>query len=187
MDNFTPRPTLPDAWAEKSHCPICGMIPLWVLHQQNAPDEMNCPRCGTAFRVERAGHHLYLIQTPPGYQQPVGEQWLPAKAIRAYAKQHPWNPTNPPPGEPDMPAEDIQTAPLSQPPEAAKPAEQSEPIPVSLPDSAPDVSPELVAKAKELHELGNSRTKIRTILMETEDISLEEIENVLTAALQETE
>jgi hypothetical protein len=191
MSNFTSRPTLPDSWAEKSHCPICGMIPLWVLHQQAAPDEMNCPRCGTAFQVETAGRHLYLTQTPPGYLEPVGERWLPAKDIRSYTKEHPWHPETPASSQPEPPlvpsAEDEkQTSPSQQ--SNIKTAQlQPEAIPDYVAGEMPTVSAELVEKARELHELGNSRYKIRTILIDTEKISNEEADEIINVAFQEAD
>ena len=182
MTNFKPRPTLPDAWAEKSHCPICGMIPLWVLHQQTAPDEMNCPRCGTAFQVESSGRYLFLTQTPPGYQEPVGERWLPAKDIRSFTKEHPWNPSPPAAPQPDSPPKDVQS-------EAEPQTVQDEPeaIPDFVADEMPLVSSELVEKARELRELGNSPYKIRMILMETDKISAEEVEGVINVAFQDAD
>lgn len=170
MNDFQPRPTLPESWAEKSHCPICGMIPLWVLHQHQSPDEMNCPRCGTAFRVERAGQHLYLTQTPPGYQQQLGERWLLAKDIRAYAQRHPWQPGS---ALPSTPA----------------PASEQPAVPPSVPlAAAPPLIPSpLVTKARELHALGNSRASIRTILLDTEDTNPSQVEEVLKVVFQDVE
>ncbi len=181
MNNFSPRPTLPDTWAEKSHCPICGMIPLWVMHQKDAPDEMNCPRCGTAFRVENAGLHLFLTQTPPGYQQALAEKWLPAKTIRAFTKQHPW--------KPNSQASAIVSPQIPDAPPATPEVSQSNPAePAVLPEQTTSKHTHLIAKARELHELGNSRTTVRTILMETEDdLSIEEIEDILNAAFEEVE
>ena len=187
MSTFSPRPTLPDTWAEKSHCPICGMIPLWVLHQQSAPDEMNCPRCGTAFQVDTVGRHLYLTQTPPGYLEPVGERWLPAKEIRAYTAQHPWSPNPPVTSQSNPTAEGIQ----SESPSAQAEVKSTQLNPESIPDivanEIPGVSTELVQKAKELGELGNPRHKIRMILMETEKISAEEMDEVMHVAFQEAD
>lgn len=187
MSQFKPRLILPDSWAEKSHCPICGMIPLWVLHQQNAPDEMNCPRCGTAFRVENAGRHLYLTQSPPGYQEPLGDRWLSAKDIRTYSKQHPWQSamqqpeiaeTEPaPPSNKDVPEDSQQ--------HEVKTLNQPEPIPDIVSEEMPVVSDKLVQKARELHDLGNSRFKVRSILMQTDKISPQEADQVLQVAFQD--
>ena len=187
MSNFAPRPTLPDAWAEKSHCPICGMIPLWVLHQQSSPDEMNCPRCGTAFQVDTAGRHLFLVQTPPGYLGSIGERWLPAKDIRAFTRQHPWSATLPVSAQPDTPDEDSQTVHSVNQPETSTAQKAAESNPDLVADEMPNVSVELVTKARELNELGNSRYKIRMILMDTEKLSDEEIDNILHAAFQDTD
>ncbi len=49
----------------------------------------------------------------------------------------------------------------------------------------PKVSTEHVEKARELYELGNSRYKIRMILMETEKISSEEVDEIMYVAFQE--
>ncbi len=187
MSKFAPRPTLPDIWAEKSHCPICGMIPLWVLHQQSGPDEMNCPRCGTAFQVDTTGRQLYLVQTPPGYLASIGERWLPAKEIRAFSKQHPWSSRPPTPGQTDPPAEEPQSKSSDESAEITPTQIEPESIPDEMAAEMPNVSAELVAKARELNELGNSRYKIRMILMDTEKLSGDEIDEILNVAFQEVD
>lgn len=187
MSTFSARNTLPDSWAEKSHCPICGMIPLWVLHQQSAPDEMNCPRCGTAFQVDTVGRHLFLTQTPPGYLEPVGERWLPAKDIREYGTQHPWSSSSPVAEQPNPIVETLKPGSPSEEAEVNTTHLNPESIPDAVASTMPNVSAELVQKARELGELGNSRYKIRMILMETEKISAEEIDEVMHVAFQEAD
>lgn len=163
------------------------MIPLWVLHQQSAPDEMNCPRCGTAFQVDTTGRQLFLVQTPPGYLSSIGERWLPAKDIRAYTKLHPWSSNSPGPVQADSSTEDKQPALPVEQAELNTTQTRPEPIPDVVAAEIPNVSAELVAKAKELNELGNSRYKIRMILMDTEKLSDEEIDEILKVAFQDTD
>jgi hypothetical protein len=64
MPDPQPRFEIPDAWAGKGRCPLCGASGLQVRHVSGAPDQMTCIRCRAAFEVEQDGARIRLTDVP---------------------------------------------------------------------------------------------------------------------------
>jgi rubredoxin len=47
-----PWKDIPDAWAEKGTCPVCGAKPLKAVHLPDLPDYFLCTKCELSFELE---------------------------------------------------------------------------------------------------------------------------------------
>jgi len=75
-DNPNPKMQLPEAWAEKMSCPVCGSRPLGVFHPTNHADRFACGTCETSFELEDAGKRLRFVTLPQGMTPWMRGQWV---------------------------------------------------------------------------------------------------------------
>ena len=138
MSEPLPRFEIPDAWAGKGQCPLCGAAGLQVRHVSGAPDRMTCVRCRAAFEVEPGGARIRLRDVPLPLFAPLVGAWLTMAEVTQQARSL------------------VASAEKRSPP-APSPATDS-------PPATPPVSRELIAKIQELRALGNSPRQIQAIL-----------------------
>jgi ribosomal protein S27AE len=67
---------LPETWAEKMTCPICGSRPLGVFHPSNHADRFACGSCETSFELEDAGKRVRFVTLPQGMTPWMRGQWV---------------------------------------------------------------------------------------------------------------
>jgi len=148
----TPRPTIPDAWAEKGCCPFCEVARLQVRHAASAADQLTCGNCGAAFELELGGSRLHLTAAPAGYTlPPAAADWLPVTDARALLEKAPLPEAVPAPSAPPSTAAEAEPV--------AAPAPDAEPCLGDVTESA-----ELMARAEGLLALGNSPVQIQVTL-----------------------
>lgn len=75
-DNPNPKMQLPETWAEKMTCPICGSRPLGVFHPSNHADRFACGSCETSFELEDAGKRVRFVTLPQGMTPWMRGQWV---------------------------------------------------------------------------------------------------------------
>jgi hypothetical protein len=75
-DNPNPKMKLPENWAEKMVCPVCGSRPLGVFHPTGHADRFVCGSCETSFELEDAGKRLRFITLPKGVTPWMRGQWV---------------------------------------------------------------------------------------------------------------
>ena len=75
-DNPSPKMQLPELWAEKMSCPVCGSRPLGVFHPSNHADRFACGSCETSFELEDAGKRLRFVTLPQGMTPWMRGQWV---------------------------------------------------------------------------------------------------------------
>jgi hypothetical protein len=158
MPEPQPRFEIPDAWAGKGQCPICGAPGLAVRHLPGAPDQMTCARCQASFEVEQNTSHIRLTGVPLPALSPLVGAWLTMAEVMQRAGSPSASTKNQPAHPPSL-------------------AIVSPPTPIE-PALPPPLSPELIAKIQELRALGNSPRQIQGIL-EKSVSSPEELQSAL--------
>jgi hypothetical protein len=78
----SPRASIPAGWAARGACPVCGAAPLTLAQ----PDQLACPRCGTAFQLEAGGPRLRLVRLPAEAGPAADGQWRTAAEARAWVR-----------------------------------------------------------------------------------------------------
>ncbi len=98
MSPETSRPYIPDEWANKARCPVCGGAPLKVRRQPQTADQMVCVRCHSSFEIEEGGGKLWFTAIAPVLAGTLEKRWVTilevGEAVRAVmarraAKTHP--------------------------------------------------------------------------------------------------
>lgn len=86
-----PRDHLPDSWAHRGPCPVCGQAKsLAVLHNHSAPDQFVCERCNAAFELNAGGSQIRLMVLPQALKSvwnQVIHQWIEPAEIRLLYKR----------------------------------------------------------------------------------------------------
>jgi len=196
-----PLALLPDDWAARAHCPICGHAPLQIERQLEA-DRLNCARCGTAFEVEDGGPRLRLVrlpalvQTPPDgvWRSPAeARTWVREQAARPRPAARPAAPPPPeaPPATTPAPANTAETpaavgapsalAPLNAGAPAPEPADEPIPAPAVNREAQKPVSApaEALARGRQLLALRHSLPHIQALLERYGDWSPAQIQAVM--------
>jgi hypothetical protein len=140
MSVIKARVTIPVAWAEQGHCPVCSAPKMEVQLQNAGPDQLRCAACGVAFEVESGGTCLHVTHWPDSIavlRETVVEGWLTVAELHDLIQQ-------------------IVSSTAS--PVSAQKNNRSTP---NLPD-------EMVIRANKLSDLGNSPAQIRAILSQAE-------------------
>jgi hypothetical protein len=160
MSSFLALSEIPDKWAEKGHCPICGNLSLRVIHHPEVADHLACVFCGCAFELEADGPHIWLLRIGPKYQttlMPAEGIWISMIELRRILMTQPANPISVP--------EIIPTR-ISEKENNPVYTTSSSYFP-DLPQS-PDVEDlsleEVERRAIALADLGNSTSTIKTVL-----------------------
>ena len=170
------RQTIPDAWAERARCPLCGSGGMRVQHLAGSADQLRCTACGLAFELEMDGARLHVYRWPdslPFLHIMVSDDWRNAAELRSLVKQMTSGSdmaAPPAPAAPAQPTPPVITAQAETTPVMPGPAGATALPPVASPQSAP---PALDATAigiriKQLRALGNSPKEIRTTLTQAE-------------------
>ena len=153
LDESEPKMQIPENWAAKMACPVCGSRPLGVFHPTGHADRFVCQSCETSFELENNGTRVRFITLPQGVTPWLRGSWVSLdEALSAFASHQNDTLASPPAdAQPDAVAEsssqDAKEEPVAIPAEelVSKPAEVpvSEPAepPVSKPLEAPVVIP----------------------------------------------
>jgi hypothetical protein len=196
---------LPDEWAAKGRCPICGAGPLHLKPGLEVADQLACARCGTAFEVEDGGPHIRLTHLPAETHAAPDGAWRTGSEARAWvrglvAKGSAGGVTEPardfaphPDPLPEAERGNLDDAePLPSPGESPTgvlregAGGEGESKPPSLPPSEsppqslipePSIPPAALAKAKELLALRQTAPQIRAILQR--EWTLEQVQAVM--------
>ncbi len=177
MSSYTARMEIPDAWAEKGHCPICNKTTLYVAHPTGQPDQLACVSCSCSFEIEADGPNIRLDWIGPDYQQKLqvaAGSWMSVVDIRRQLIQ---------PARQDKP--EVDTNPIDR-----SVGESNRISNTSGSENTKDStqSPELnqeevIRRAIGLAELGNKPASIRSTLIgsgisdELVTIALEEVKS----------
>lgn len=189
MPAILPRATIPDDWALKSLCPLCGAAPLHVQREPDLPDRLTCARCGSAFLVEQGGSRICFTDLPAALLE-HREEWMTFADAGALARQaSAQKPAAPPP--PDLPRRSeeilgvqlVEAATQEAHPEAQTVSFSAE-LPaapmqdgMTTPGAEKQLSDDEVwQRAFRLYELGNTLARIEMILREGGNVSPEQIE-----------
>ncbi len=175
-DNPSPKMQLPELWAEKMSCPVCGSRPLGVFHPSNQADRFACGSCETSFELEDAGKRLRFVTLPQGMTPWMRGQWvLLDEALASFelarngleitmgdeAPASPETPAQPGDGQPvtQAPAGEAPAAPQPTPsPAAPAPVSAAAPVveePValeSIKSEPPVIEEKPVPRKRELHD-----------------------------------
>jgi hypothetical protein len=76
MSAETARVHIPDEWALKARCPVCGGVPLKVQRQEGKPDQMKCERCHSAFEVEDGSSRIWFKSLAPVLAALLSDRWV---------------------------------------------------------------------------------------------------------------
>jgi ribosomal protein S27AE len=153
-DNPSPKMQLPETWAEKMTCPICGSRPLGVFHPSNHADRFACGSCETSFELEDAGKRVRFVTLPQGITPWMRGQWvLLDEALAAFelarnglsinmgdetpAAETPAAPSAPIPAPAPVPTPTPATPSAPAPTPAPAPTQTPTPAPISAPAVAP--------------------------------------------------
>ncbi len=160
MSSFTALSEIPDKWAEKGHCPICDSLALRVIHHPGASDHLACVSCGCAFELEVDGPHIWLLRIGPDYLtklMPADGIWISTIELRRLLLIEPTNP---------IPVPEITPTRI--------PEKEITPVYTTSSSYFPDLpqvpvvedfsQEEVERRALALAELGNSSTKIKSVL-----------------------
>ncbi|NPV87681.1 MAG: hypothetical protein HPY45_16910 [Anaerolineae bacterium] len=185
MSAILPRATIPDDWALKSRCPLCGAAPLHVHREPDLPDRLACARCGSAFLVEQGGSRICFTDLPAALLE-HREEWMTFAAASALARQAAVHkPAASPPrrGEESLDVQRGEAAVKQAQPEAqtvsssaqlpAAPIQDEMPTPGAEKPLSDD---EVWQRALRLYELGNTLARIEMILREAGNVSPAQIE-----------
>jgi hypothetical protein len=180
-----PLAMLPDAWAEKGRCPVCGSAPLAIERRLEA-DRLACGRCGTAFEVEDGGPRIRLARLPAPITAPPDGAWrMAAEArewVRSLAAQRPAQTT------PATPRPEPKPAPLAPGPAVAAPTPGLEPVPPEAPPSAAstenDAPPEALERARQLLALRHTLAQIEALLSRSGEWTPAQVRAVMASLAQ---
>ena len=166
MENPTAREQIPESWVEKSRCPYCSSAPLWIQHAADQPDYFVCPTCEMSFNIAQGEPSIFIRQDPVGAATGYEGRWVEMKTfIQATQVKN------------AAPKQEAVTK-----PEISTPVENADPKAVN--DQPRDeiyrkYPAEVIDNAAELYTLGNSKTKIKDILLSYSHLSDEACDEIL--------
>ena len=173
MEELKARQTIPDSWAEKALCVLCGYKPLTIERKGGDPDEMKCPRCGLSIVLDESGQYACISCLPKALQMASSTKWMKIPELVNYLKTAYNSRLKPEPS----PFKDFDLEKV-----AAIPNDSSftESIPENSGQSASSENPEeLIFKIQALYDLGNPTWKIRQILKDSTKLTDEQIASAL--------
>jgi len=178
MEERKTRQTIPDAWASKAICVLCGYKPLVIDHKGSDPDEMKCPRCGLSIVLDDSGQYACISCLPKALQGASTSQWMKVPELVTYLKTA-YDTSVKPAQSPfkNISSDDItrvSNEPIINPPLQANDAKDAKEPLVS-----DEVLKDVVFKAIALNELGNPTWKIRGILKDSAKYTEEQINSAL--------
>jgi hypothetical protein len=160
MSSYAALSEIPDKWAEKGHCPICGNLTLRVVHHPEESDHLACVFCGCAFELEVDGPHIWLLRIGPEYLttlMPAEGIWISTIELRRLLMT-----------QPSVPVPAPVSIPISIPEKEKNPvyttAANNFPDLPNTPDIEDLTQEEVERRAFALAELGNSASTIKTVL-----------------------
>jgi hypothetical protein len=85
-DDPEPRMQIPEVWAAKMSCPVCGSRPLGVFHPAGQADRFVCQSCETSFELENNGTRIRFVTLPRGVTPWLRAKWVMLEeALAAFA------------------------------------------------------------------------------------------------------
>lgn len=156
MDDSEPKMQIPETWAAKMACPVCGSRPLGVFHPTGHADRFVCQSCETSFEIEDVGTRVRFITLPQGVTPWLRGSWTSLEeALSAFAA-HQNDTLAIPDAQPATPADSMTAEPAQTPINlpAVTPVSQVVGEPVSKPMDEPnhkpaeDVAPQTVENAQ---------------------------------------
>jgi hypothetical protein len=130
LDDSEPKMQIPETWASKMACPVCGSRPLGVFHPTGHADRFVCQSCETSFELENNGTRVRFITLPQGVTPWLRGTWVSLEeALSAFAShQNDTLAARPPDSQPAI-SHPVADQPAITPPVAAQPAEPIESVP----------------------------------------------------------
>jgi hypothetical protein len=198
------RMYIPDDWALKVRCPVCGGAPLKIFRQDGKPDQMSCERCRCAFELEESSNRIWFKSLAPVLVAVLSERWLTVnevgEAVRVIklrrASQVPTHVVSvPPPPIPDAIHEQPNRDGVGDDVITSELDERLNSIPMPAPATprvntalesppSPLTQTEVNRRVLELHKLGNTSEQIRDILLSGTSTTLQQVNNALISIEQ---
>jgi hypothetical protein len=86
MDDSQPKAQIPETWATKMSCPVCGSRPLGVFHPTGQADRFICQSCETSFELEDIGTRVRFVTLPQGVTPWMRSKWVALEeALKEFA------------------------------------------------------------------------------------------------------
>jgi hypothetical protein len=160
---------LPDEWAEIAHCPVCDNSPLIVVHANESSDRLSCARCGTVHEVEKNGNRVFLVILPNVLPADMTHRWMTPEEVHtrvqvaAQVARESGQGSSVNPGvsstftsvTSDVKEKSVSDKPVLVKPVPAFTTKNTGPLPPP---------PEVINHAQQLYAMGNSPTRVRSIL-----------------------
>jgi hypothetical protein len=67
---------IPEEWANRSRCPVCGSVYLSLKRSYEAPDQLACDTCKARFEISQDGCRVRVMVPPPGVPFDQVGQWI---------------------------------------------------------------------------------------------------------------
>ncbi|MGQ0604158.1 MAG: hypothetical protein ACT4QE_20950, partial [Anaerolineales bacterium] len=167
------RAMIPESWATKGSCPLCAHNPLRHRPALEA-DQLACPRCGVAFEVEDGGPHVRLMVLPSAVSGGPDGEWRTPKAARAWVRGV---------FQAGPPAETHAEPQPQESPEQSESQPQVE-SQSKIQSTPAEVPPELLARARQLLELGHPPPQIQSVLERSGEWTREQVQAVMEELLR---
>jgi hypothetical protein len=181
------RAMIPESWAAKGNCPLCGAMPL--LHRPTLEaDQLACPKCDLAFEVEDGGPHIRVKQLPAQVSAAPDGEWRTPREARHWIRAQFRTQAAPPKETPPPPAPLVVT-----PTGAPAPQVSAEPEIVASAGNAPreSIAPacvtppaEALTKARRLFDLGQTPAQIQSVLARASEYTAEQVQAVMVVVAQ---
>jgi hypothetical protein len=174
MENLIPRDQIPESWLEKSRCPYCSSAPLWIEHPTGEPDYFVCPNCEMSFRIAQNHPSVFVVDDPVGITTGYKGSWVEMKTLLQTTGG---GQTNPKP---------VETPVVIEQPKI-EPAMKSQPVAAGKQDLIYEkYTADVINIAAELYALGNSKEKIKAILVSRSHLSDDESDEIVTYVSQKS-
>ena len=77
---------IPEEWANRSRCPVCGSVYLSLKRSYKDPDQLACDTCKARFEISQDGCYVRVIIPPPGLPMDLVGQWVEPSLVAAKGK-----------------------------------------------------------------------------------------------------
>lgn len=144
---------IPEEWANRARCPVCGSVYLSLKRSYSDPDQLACDTCNARFEISQDGCFVRVMFPPPGLPLDLMGQWVDPSVVARRGNA--------------LVAE------------ARKQAE-AETRRRALPEK-PVTTTALLEQARRLLQLGNSREKVQATLEGVRGATDEQIAEVMAA------
>jgi len=148
-----PKLLIPEEWANRARCPVCGSVYLSLKRSYSDPDQLACDTCNARFEISQDGCFVRVIIPPPGLPVDLVGQWV----------------------DPTVVARRGNAAVVEARKQATIEARRRD-----LPEK-PVTTEALMEQARQLLQLGNSREKVLATLEGVRGATAEQVAEVMAA------